>query len=325
MCSRYLWYTPIYFKAVVYISLPLVVIGVILNVVSVIVLGLDKTMKHTTSFLLQMLAVADCAVLASCLFSIIANEIITFTDWLPFADKWRYFYFAFALKYVLPFVDITLNAAVWLVVIVTGERYVAVRWPLEVPRYITMRRVRFTVGVTWFVSFALYVVIFFKREIISVREGNTFCYIGLPTLYFAQIDNYRTIVRSIMTFILPLFLLSFFNVRIINALRKSNAVRRELLGACGRPIDDVTMISNKRRCTKTLIVVVIVFIICQLPGCVNLAISSSRESSWNYLTWTQCLEYSNSISIISLSINSACNFVIYFLMGKRFRQILFSS
>jgi len=42
--------------------------GIASNVLSIVVLGRDRTIRHTTAFMMQMLAVADAANLVSCLF-----------------------------------------------------------------------------------------------------------------------------------------------------------------------------------------------------------------------------------------------------------------
>ena len=131
------WYNRISFASFVYVVLPLSFIGIIFNVVSVFVLGRDDTKRQTTRFLFQMLAVADCAFLVSNT-TCNADQIYLFTDWLPTNAEVRQFYYSYIVKYLYPLHNITLNAAVWMVVIVTAERYLAVCWPLLARRHITM-------------------------------------------------------------------------------------------------------------------------------------------------------------------------------------------
>ena len=216
--------------------LPVSIIGIILNVVSAFELGRDKTMRQTTRFLLQMLAVADCTSLVSAICSRFSTIIISTNLALNLRDVCL----PYLLKYFSPLSEMTLNSAVWMVVLVTAEQYVAICWPLYAPRYITMSHVRLAVGINWFVSFALYVVLFFRLDVnsrvVEQKTRNQF----IKNAYYNQLKTYKRIVHSITILALPLLFLCFFNMSIVKAVRKSSAVNREkLLVRHNRPIDNV--------------------------------------------------------------------------------------
>ena len=153
-CNLSWMYLPAKFISFFYIAPPLIIIGIILNVISAVVLGRDKTLPHTIRFLLQMLAVADCAFLiSSSLFRLCFMFI--FTDWFTINADVRLFDLPYIMKYMFSLDDIAWNAAVSMIVIVTAAQYIAICWPLFAHQYITMCKVRLAVSINWFILVAL--------------------------------------------------------------------------------------------------------------------------------------------------------------------------
>ena len=129
----------------VYIVLPLCVFGMSGNILSIIVLGKDRTVRKTTGFLLQMLALADTVYLTTCLFFQTLNTITKHSSWIPgLRHGWPYME-----PYVWPCASIAQTAAVWLVVVVTADRYITICRPLHAPQYSTMSRIRRAVIIVW--------------------------------------------------------------------------------------------------------------------------------------------------------------------------------
>ena len=123
----------------IYIIAALCAFGIAGNVLSLVVLGRDQTIRRTTAFLMQMLAVADAVFLLSCLFFISLNTAFRFTDWLPVALRRGVPYIT---KYSYPIASTTWMASVWMVVVLTADRYIAVCRPLHAAHYSTMPRLR---------------------------------------------------------------------------------------------------------------------------------------------------------------------------------------
>ena len=130
---------------------------------------------------------------------------------------------------------------------------------------------------------------------------------------------YLAFMKTILVGLLPLCLLVFFNVRLIRAIRRSYALigRQKLNNG-----DNVTT-NNEIRSALLLIAVVTSFIMFQLPSFFTLVSHFiivpkygfslfSHEFIMNYDAVSHCLWI----------INSSVNFLIYFVMGRRFRQIL---
>lgn len=116
----------------IYVVGLLCVFGIAGNLVSLVVLGRDRSIRRTTGLLLRALAVADTAYLISCLFIQTGKEIYESTDWpLPvFRRIWPY-----VEPYMWPFASIAQTGNVWVLVAVTADRYVAICRPLHAAQY----------------------------------------------------------------------------------------------------------------------------------------------------------------------------------------------
>nr|AKQ63051.1 orphan G-protein coupled receptor 47 [Platynereis dumerilii] len=300
----------------VYVVVFLCIFGVSGNVVSILVLGRDRVVRRTTGFLLQNLAFTDIMYLISCIFFQTLNTINHNTDWLPSLK----YHWPYMEPYVWAFASIAQTCTVWLVVVVTADRYVAICKPLHAPQYSTMSRMRKAVIIVWSISILYNVPRFFERgvrmkfnNITNLTEAET---VRLPmrnNQYYVII--YKTVSYFILRLLVPLTSLAFFNTKLIQAIRESYRQRREM------PHCDH---SNQRRekYSLTLVVVVVVFITCETPDLV-LRIWLSLHSFISSMYFPKkILKYVNVISNTFLAVNSCSNFVIYCFIGSRFRRIL---
>ena len=238
--------------------LPLLLVGLCCNLLSFLVLRRDKSMKHTTRFLLQMLAFADS------MFLLIypAYDLMLSKKWLP--TECSISYARVCTDCLAPIVH---AASVWMVVIVTTERYVAVCWSRLAARniaaHITMFRVRIAVGVVWISLFIMNIPICIKM---GALKRDSSCFLTHTDLIHVTRENllwYDFIFKLFIVFLLPLSLLLLFNFCIIRAIRRSSDVTRQLTSCV---VTDRRQTSSiERRCTWMMIAVITVFIVCQLP------------------------------------------------------------
>jgi len=332
----------------IYIVGALCAFGIAGNVLSLVVLGRDRTIRRTTAFLMQMLAVADAVYLVSCLFVSTLNTAVQLTDWLPVAVQRGWPYIA---VYLHPIAFITLTASVWMVVLLTADRYIAICRPLHAAQYSTLPRLRRAVTVLWLLAVTYNLPLFFEVKMVEVEMDHVNPSDGLALNGSDVISDNSTMVDTLLNLtqkstpseshhvlkwditamgrnqvyqvvyrlcldflvrnLLPLVALAFFNQRLVHALRKSDQLR------CHSATDGGT----GRQHTWMLFVVLIVFVVCQLPSfawrvCVVLRVYASVLVSLSAILYTAV------VVNLMLVVNSSVNVVIYCFMGRQFRAIL---
>ena len=237
--------------------------GIAGNVLSLVVLGRDRTIRRTTGFLLQMLAVADTAFLVSCLAAITLDTALKFRYWLP-EDVQHGSPYIYAYSY--PVASITWSASMWMVVVLTADRYIAICRPLHAAQYSTLPRLRRAVAVLWVLALAYRLPRFFEVKVVEIKMGHvsrwdilalngsdvvsdnstmadTLLNLNqnstqlesghvLTWTFTAMSANrvYQFVYNQCLSFVvlhlLPLVALVFFNQRLVRALHDSNRLRR---------------------------------------------------------------------------------------------------
>jgi len=338
------------YRIVVYIYIvgALCAFGIAGNVLSIVVLGRDRTIRRTTVFLMQMLAVADASFLVSCLFADMLHTAVKFTDWLPVAVRRGWLY---VVRYFGLMTSVTWTASVWMVVLLTADRYIAICRPLHAAQYSTLPRLRRAVAVLWVLAAVYNLPGFFELKLAEVEtdhvipsdslalngsdvvsnnstmadtllnltqnstplESGRMLKLQLSAMYRNQVYQvvYKTCLDFLVRFLLPLVALVFFNQRLVCALYESDQMRRH----------STTDGSTGRQHTCMLVVVVIVFIVCQLPG-------GAWRVCWVLYGYAgvpfSLIAFYYSVAAVNLMlvVNSSINVVIYCFMGRQFRAIL---
>lgn len=117
----------------------------------------------------------------------------------------------------------------------------------------------------------------------------------------------------------------FLNIRLIIVTRRSSAFAGQQRAPGG---NDGDRIANSRlRVTVTTIVIVILFLVCQLPVTIVQILAAVMEVSFepyscNYFLYSYYLDIGMNIGLCLVVVNSLADCVMYCLMGKRFRKIL---
>ena len=202
------WPSYEHFRPVVWFWIPIIVccFGIPLNTLSIVVLCIDVSFKRTARFLLQMLAVTDNLYLATWACEIFAYRYNT---------EWYLKFIAYIYLTTVAWV-----ASIWMVVIVTGERYVVITRPLHADQNVTMTRARRAVICVWIGSAILVAPLVIVENLLfgfttTLSDGRVF---------FHVVYNQ---ICSIIVVLIPLAILIFFNYRLIRAVRRHAVYIRE--------------------------------------------------------------------------------------------------
>ena len=329
----------------VWISMPMAIAGIIGNLLSLIVLCRYKQ-SLTTTVVLQAIAIADSLILASNLI-LRSFRYIGISSYVPFHRET--FVWLFPAAYVFRMVN------VWLTVLLTVDRYIAVRHPLHAQHLCTLKRTHIIIACIVAAVMVLSVPRFFEYETVDLSVQST----GFrPTkLMESRAYNivYRIAIFFVFMYLVPMTLLTALNARILYTLRKSNVQRVSTLRFHQRgstsTVGTRSSSSNSGRCgtggggrdagaaskknssssnnaasnaTRTVtiiaVTVVLICIVCNVSAMTSHVIYAIENSFDPSLSFYR--RVSSNISNVFVTFNSAVNFVVYCAFSRKFRQML---
>ncbi len=289
-------------------------VGFIGNALSVAVLRKDRDKKNTTNWLLQTLAVADTLYLIASVFIQILNTIRTETTWWPDLQR----AFPYLEPYIWPFASIAQTMTVWLVMLVTADRYIAICLPLKTNMR-TLQRTKLAVAIVVIIAIVYNVPRFLEREIATKTDPCTNKTIVISNrTAFRESPVYFLVYKTIMYFIFrtigPLLILIVLNLRLVRALQEVRKKHRDMTRST----------KHRENITLILVVVVTVFVLCEMPDLIVRVIFSFMVflKPKGFSVFVYRLRFANVISNALLTLNSGINFLIYCLIGNKFRKIL---
>ena len=286
----------------------LCVAGFVGNTLVIVVLQTD-CLNMTVSFLLQALAVADNMYLVSCFFMQTLKTLSECTNWIPNLKR----VYPYMEPYVWPSASIAQTVTVWLVVLITVDRYCSIHKPFDKTWHFTKTTAKKATICIMVVAVAYNVPRFFEH--VTVEMPN-FC---ARTMQFFAVHSslrqnrlyfiiYKTTMYFLFRVILPLGTLSILNTRLIFTLRKARQ-KQAILTKGNRKKDSFTII---------LVSMVTIFIICELPDFLIRTIVTVKA----FTGLSVNVYYYNTVTNMLLTVNSSVNCLIYGLTGHRFRKIL---
>ncbi|XP_071807515.1 uncharacterized protein [Asterias amurensis] len=164
------------------------------NVLVVFVIVRNRSMHTVTNFFLLNLAVSDLLVTLCC----VIPTLLWFTQ-----DTWRLG--VFICKAHKAAITMTTTASVFMLTVISMERFIAILYPFQTKRILTVQRLIGVVIVIWLLSITLSVPLFVFYELVPYRDNETFC---APSRHF--LDNgaqTQGIVMVIVCYVLPLMIM----------------------------------------------------------------------------------------------------------------------
>ena len=224
---------------------------------------------------------------------------------------WGYF-----RAYMWALGSITHLLSTWLVTMVTVLRYLAVCRPLDAAKWTSVKIIKWQTFICVVASVIFYLPRCFEYgvkydiiEDIYVRKKRN----------WASGDTYNLIYKVILyyvfIYIIPLSLLIFCTCKLIISLKDSKKRKEKMTSLRNRTGNRDQNVDF----TKSLIVVVIIFIICQLFNPVRRFLHDYLLKDYE----TKCPYFYHYFELISnnmLMLNSAVNFLCYFLSAPGFKR-----
>ena len=299
------------------------VVGVMGNVLAFITFSTKSVRTSTTSVYLRALAVADVLVLITALFRYKTYKIFLTDE----QDIDTVLHFdPYIQVYVEPIHWMALGSSSFITIVLSLERYMAVKFPLYTKRSCSVPVVLFCITGVVILSIVITSPNFASYEVqhLEIPDFVSFFYasitdFGRNSLFPCTFHNY---IVPIIWYIIPAIFLTILNILLSVHVHKSTRIR---VGAPG--------ISNPNRSLTVLIILIVsVYMICNFPKCIFMFYKLVNQQSNNQacVEMTSSSNSPNSKAYLVIQVvtellnvlNSCMNFIVYCLVGSRFRREL---
>lgn len=336
-----------------YVISSVCIFGVVCNLLNLCVL-LQRRLKESPYTYLTGLAIADMITLISMSpVSIVRGDFIR-------DENIFYALTRLQTRICMPLANYFGQVSIMITVALTVERYLFTTYPLRTrsfckPRYarVVIAIISIFCGIVNFPRFlsetvetnidspalfnsspcSTYPFVIAQSSVNSSHVGQCFCMIGKTAEWFLPVKDYYYYTLLIMNQILPFVVLLFLNWSLIRRVQTSNRFTLQELVArqhysINSPTPIVHTIKQKRlrdehRLTKTLVSIVIIFLICNTftivsyPGFVRF-ITERRYPTYIHVGF----RIQRLITNIMLLLNYSINFFFYCAFNKKFLETL---
>ncbi|GBP60918.1 FMRFamide receptor [Eumeta japonica] len=277
--------------------------GVLGNALSVLVLTRPR-MRSSINCLLVGLASCDTVV--------ILTSVLLFglTAIYPYTGRLRYYYYyvcPLLTPLVFPLALVAQTMSVYLTLVVTIERWVAVCRPFRARALCTAARARWYVLGTAAFALLYNAPKFLEVSVERIEDDGEFVYCITASSFRSglYVTIYIHWMYLVVMYALPFTALAALNVCIVRQVRRASRERARLSRSQRRELSLTTM----------LFAVVLVFFVCNLLPLVINTCESFFDGQLERLD--PLIKTSN----LLVMINSSVNFVIYVIFGDKFKRV----
>lgn len=289
-------------------------LGTVGNVLSFLVMKRKSMRNNSTCFFMSVLAVADTVVLYfGCL-----------RRWVTYQYNWDIINYSSAGCKIFSILNYWgFDFAVWILVAMTIDRFIALRWPLKSIIYATVSRAKKT---SILIALILLPVNVHFLWTVDLSEDDN-CQ-PKDDIYRHFIENEWVWIDATLYSFVPFFLLLVFNVLIIFDNRKALARQRILKGMAMR--NDASknkhIAMGNQRLTKMLLAVSATFLVMSAPKVILLIIRPHVFifADENGINWIAFANYTLTAALLNILTygSHAINFFLYCITGQKFRREL---
>ena len=337
-----------------YVILTICIFGIACNILNLCVL-FQPRLKESPYTYLAGLAMADMLTLISISpFSLVRGDYIRHEN--IFFTLTR-----FEMQFYMPLANYFGQVSIMIILALTIERYLFTTYPLRAHSFCKPRYARITIAVILFIcavlSFPRFIIEnvkpvtkskeSFDPSICSTQPfiiqssstnfthiGQCFCVIGYSRKSFLSYRNAYYITMFILNQILPVIILLFLNIKLIKRVRQSNRYTINELAArqhnhtTSSSIPMIHSLKKQRlrdehRLTKTLVAIVLVFLICNTFTIISYPVFIKQITSKRYPNYMFAgFRIQKLITNIMLLLNYSVNFFFYCAFNRKFLDTL---
>lgn len=262
-------------------------------------------MRSSINHLLIGLACSDLLVLITAMLLFGLNTIHPYTGKML---NYNFNIYPFIILAVFPFAVIAQTASIYMTLLVSLERYIAVCYPLKARSLCTKKHAKFCIMIVAAFSILYNAIKFFETKIVQGEDSTHGTFYCVRASKLRRDPHYINIyihwMYLIFINIVPLAAITFFNLQIFMRVKTVNKMRYQLTQ---REMQDIKL-------TSMLFAVVAVFLICNSPA----VIINIYES---FLTDIMIDDRLVKISNFMIALSSSVNFIIYVVLVKKFRLV----
>ncbi|XP_021346825.1 allatostatin-A receptor-like [Mizuhopecten yessoensis] len=268
--------------------------GIVGNASVILTVFLNRRMLNPTTILVVNLAVAD---LSFIVFLVIGTVtvIYAFPSW-AFANIW-----CKAMFYIS---HVNVSASVITLVLISVDRYLVVVYPIESRTIINKRNAYICVCLSWIISLPINIPVIFEYSQVGTYAISK-C-VDINIFY----GNYVAALRFhaclfVFCFAIPLTVMCTLYVNVIKTL---------VCGVRPRGGQNTKSMRMKKRVTRMLLIVTVIFAVCCLPIHVYRLLMASGNDSPTRHTYMVMLSH------LLITINSCANPIVYAFLSTNFRR-----
>ena len=201
--------------------------------------------------------------------------------------------------------------AVLMMLVITTERFIMACWPLKARTLVTVRRAR------WSIAMVLLTAVVYRIPMY------VFCMDTLPDAAYETFTKvYEIGIDGVCVILIPLLLLLFMNGKLIYTVLVAKRRRKDFT-AC-RPLEGGRNVSVEASMTCNVIVVVLLFIICQTLRLIFI-LRYTDDRYWNNKLFKKSLVIEmhfiiDPIAHVMYELNASVKFFFYLLLFPLFRR-----
>ncbi|XP_066528927.1 growth hormone secretagogue receptor type 1-like [Hoplias malabaricus] len=271
------------------ICVPLLLLGLMGNILTILVVWLRPQMRSTTYLYLSSMAVSDILILG--LMPLDLYKLWWYQPWLLGDVVCKLSQFVSECCTFSSILHMTALGA---------ERYFAVCFPLRARLLVTRGRVRALIASLWVVAVLSSAPVLVLVGVERLGEGISEC----RSTEFAQSSGLMTAMLWLynLYFIIPLTLLSLLYGFIARTLRHRDHAHRD---------------HTHRQTLRMMVVIVLVFVLCWLPFHVGRTLFSLTPDPSAALYYVS--QYLNLVSFVLFYLSAAINPLLYNFLSARYR------